>query len=283
MYEIRIWSKQPSHKTLRKEFLKSKYKLPIPSVVRLGSITKSNLHWIEINSVESIEISSDKLLMKKKFNEAGVKTAEWTTGNSLKEIQENLEKAEINYPIIAKSRNGSRGIGNTLIDDEHHLKNWTNNRDLSRYIFERYYNYALEYRLHITKNGCFYTCRKALKKDRDTSKDFQRHIDNTVWFLEDNKVQFKKPNSWDDIVNDCVKALNTIGADVLSFDVKVQGETNPKDGSKRKYQDYILIESNSASSMKSNGEGLSICAQKYLDILPKLIMEKGVVKENNNE
>lgn len=272
MYEIRILSRHPSHKVLRRKLPK----LTIPSVVRLGSLTKVDYHCVEINSINSVKISSDKKLMKQKFDEAKVETAPWTFGDTVKEVSSNLEKLRISYPIMAKSRNGSRGRGNYLIKNTTQLKSWAQGKDLSRYIFEKYFNYSLEYRLHITRNGSFYTCRKALKRNRDTSKDFQRHIDNTVWFLEANE-QFRKPNSWKDIVSNCVSALKAIGADVLSFDVRVQGEAD-SDGSKRKYQKFILIESNSASSMNSDGD-VSVCAQKYLEMLPKLIMQKGEVKK----
>lgn len=272
MYNIRVKSRHPSHKILRRELAK----LPVPSVVRLGSTTKVNYHCVEINSVESIIISSDKKLMKERFNKAEVKTAPWVTGNSLEEITNNLNTLEIGFPIIAKSRNGSRGVGNSLIEDAHHLKNWVQGRDLKRYIFEKYFNYSLEYRLHVTKDGSFYACRKALKKDAETNKKWQRHIDNTVWYLETNEEKFMKPNSWDNIVADCVKALTSVGADLLSFDVKVQGALT-RDGLKRRFQDYILIECNSASSMNSTGE-MSICAQKYLEMLPQLIMQKGEIK-----
>ncbi len=271
MYRVRVWSRHPSHRVLRDNI----GRLPVPSVVRLGSVTQANFHCIEINSIESVKISADKKLMKEKFDEAVVKTAPWVMGLTVEEILSNLTKKGIEFPIIAKSRNGSRGVGNTLIDDKHNLKNWANGRELDRYIFEKYLNYSLEYRLHITKDGCFYTCRKALKKNGINK--WQRHVDNTTWYLETNE-KFYKPNSWNDIVTECVKALKQIGADVLSFDVKVQSAVDKKTNETRKYQNFFLIESNSASSMASNNDDISICAQRYLDILPKLIMDKGEVK-----
>ncbi len=269
MYNIRIKSRHPSHKILRTNLAR----LPVRSLVRLGSTTEAKQNCIEINSIDSIKISSDKKLMKEKFDEAMVKTAPWTFGNTVEEILSNLNDKDIGYQIVAKSRLGSRGEGNTLIDDEHHLWNWASGRDLTRYIFEKFFNYSLEYRLHITKDGLFYTCRKALRRDAEAESRWHRHIENSVWLLETNPL-FSKPNSWDDIINDCVKALTEINADLLSFDVRVQGAINKK-GEKRKYQDYILIECNSASSMKSTDDKeISVCAQRYLEVLPQLIMSK---------
>lgn len=268
-----ILSRHPSHDILR---LKSK-RLPLfqfRSVVRFGSTTEVNDtiakggSRVEINTVESIKNSSSKLKMKQCFTDANVKTAPWITSEEISKIgTENF-----NFPIVAKNYFGSRGRGNTLIKTEEEFDNWKQGKTLSNYIFEKFVNYGLEYRLHITEEGCFYSCRKALKKDCPEDQKWRHHDDTCVWFLETNE-NFMKPNSWEDIVNDCVKALKSIGADILSFDVKVQNSID-RDGNKRKYQDYILLECNSASSMGDyNGEP-SICASKYIEILPKLIYKK---------
>jgi glutathione synthase/RimK-type ligase-like ATP-grasp enzyme len=274
MYKIRVFSKQPSHRILRVKLPK----LPISSVVRLGSLKPVEKHCIEINTIDAIKLSADKKLTKEKFVEAGVKTAPYVIGNSVKEIITNLKQAGIEFDIIAKSRNGWKGKGNYLLKSVADLEKWAVGKDLKRYIFEKYMNYSLEYRLHITVNGCFYACRKALRKDADKNKTFQRHADNTVWFLETNIEQFNKPNSWNLIIEDCVRALKTMGADILSFDVKVQSANN-KEGKKRKLQEWFLIETNSASSMRTNAE-VSIVASKYIEILPELIMQKVELKRN---
>jgi hypothetical protein len=101
------------------------------------------------------------------------------------------------------------------------------NKNLNSYIFEKFVNYGHEFRLHVTEDGCFYTCRKALKENVPENEKWRRHDDICVWFLEENE-SFHKPNSWDDIVNDCVKALKSIGADILSFDVKFVPNPDPK-------------------------------------------------------
>lgn len=269
-----ILSRHPSHNILRvKEKLIAT--LPYRSVIRFGSTTEvpdsvsKGGNRIEINTIQAIKNSASKLLMKQKFMEAGVKTAEWLPGATGKATV--LET--IGFPMVIKAHYGSKGRGNTLIKNEEDWNNWWNkNNSSANYIFEKFMNYALEYRLHITEDGCFYTCRKALKSDVPEDQKWRRHDDICVWFLEESE-HFLKPNSWKDIESDCVKALKAIGADILSFDVRVQGPLNSQ-GGKREYQDYILLECNSASSMDNGKDKISVCAQKYIDIIPKVIIKK---------
>lgn len=277
LFRPMILSRHPSHDILRSKHQKIRV-LPYQSVVRFGSTTEvadtiaKGGKRIEINTIEAIKNSSSKLLMKQKFTEAEVKTAEWISGtqNTLSQVK---EWAIERYPIVAKNHYGSKGKGNTLIKNVEELNEWAIGKTIPHYIFEKFMNYALEYRFHITEDGCFYVCRKALKKDCPEDQKWRHHDDTCVWFLETNE-NFMKPNSYNDIVDHCVRALKTIGADILSFDVKVQGPKTSK-GELRNYQEFILLECNSASSMGDyNGEP-SICAQKYIDIIPKIIIKKG--------
>ncbi len=291
-----ILSRHPSHNVLRAK-TRNMQLLPFKSVVRFGSTTEiedtvaKGGNRIEINSVQSIKNSSSKLLMKQKFTEAGVKTACWweyiysATGNSFikampsKEDDTELEgwesfsKEILQYPIVAKNHFGSKGKGNTLIHSLEEFNNWEIGKTLNNYIFEKFFNYGHEFRLHVTEDGCFYACRKALKQNVPEDQKWRRHDDICVWLLEENE-NFCKPNSWKDIERDCVTALKSIGADILSFDVKVQTPFS-KDGSQREYQDYILLECNSASSMDNGTGEISICAQKYIKELTRLIIKKG--------
>lgn len=281
-WKPKIRSRHPSHGILRTELPL----LPFKSVVRLGSTTDipdtidNGGKRVECNTIEAIRNSSSKLKMKQCFLEAGVKTADW--GNAVdvdqvtdKAIQFKTDKngsEGLLFPIVAKSFYGSRGEGNTLIKTKEELEVWKKGKTISHYIFEAFHNYGLEFRLHITEEGCFYTCRKGLKADVPESEKWRRHDDICVWLMETNP-DFKKPASWDDIVSDCVKALKAIGADVLSFDVKVQGATTGK-GNLRDYQDYILIECNSASSMSNGVDAISVCASKYIEEIPKILRRK---------
>lgn len=271
-----VKSKHPSHSNFRNN-------LPIIKginyIVRLGSITDvkdtvtNGGDRIEINTIRGVKNSANKLLMKQCFNKAGVKTADWFTYNATGFVQHNyniidrgIMISNLPYPIISKSLYGSRGEGNAKHDTKEELEAWMKGKNLSNYIFEAFFSGVKEYRLHISKNGCFYACRKVLKNETPEDKRWSRHDDNCSWLLETND-SFDKPVNWDNIVSDCVKALKEVGLDCGGFDVKVQS-TNTKDGKKRENPEYIIIEVNSAPSF---GEGTN---EKYLTEVVKLIKDK---------
>ena len=68
---------------------------------------------------------------------------------------------------------------------------------------------------------------------------------NSVWIVEENPL-FEKPSNWDLIVEECVKAMNSLGLDICSVDVKVQSEKNKDRGGN---PEFIILECNSGSSM----------------------------------
>lgn len=257
-----VRSMHPSHRVLKGALNKVKARV----IVRLGSTTTTQEAYptktaeklakvIQINTVEAIKNSSSKLLMKNKFTEAGVKTAQWWT------VRNNTtDLATLPYPIVSKSLHGSRGKGNAKHDTQEQLEAWMVGKNLSNYIFEKFYTYSKEYRLHVTNDGCFYTCRKLLRNDTPESEQWHRHDENSVWIVEENPA-FKKPSNWDDIVEDCINAKNALGLDICAFDVKTQGssKTNPE---------WIILESCSAPSF---GE---ITAIKYKEELNRLILQK---------
>ena len=271
LFRPMILSRHPSHDILRLKHKKIAA-LPYRSVIRFGSSTEvedtvaKGGNRIEINTVDAIKISANKLLMKQKFTEAGVRTANWRQHCPIEGL------TDLEFPIVAKAHYGSKGKGNTLLKTHEEYLEWTSGKNLSNYIFEKFMNFGHEFRLHVTEDGCFYTCRKALKQDVPEDQKWRRHDDICVWFLETNE-NFQKPNSWNDIVSDCVKALKAVGADLLSFDVRVQTPRD-KDGNLRPYQEYILLECNSASSMDNGTGEVSVCAQKYIDEIPKIIIRK---------
>lgn len=287
LFTPNIRSRHPSHNAIR-GVLK---KLPFRSVVRLGSTTPlseipNSQNRIELNTVEAVKISSNKLLMKQAFDRAGANTAPWREANEISgSTAEKLNfndrhghnVSELLYPIVAKAKFGSKGKGNTLIRTQEEFNSWRAGKTLSNYIIEKFMNYGLEYRLHISAEGCFYACRKALKSDCPEDQKWRHHDDTCVWFKEFNddgteSLNFKKPNSWTNIIDDCVAALNEIGADILAFDVKVQSAQNNK-GKQRDFQEYILLESNSAPSF---GE---TTAEMYIKQIPIVLTRKA----GNNE
>ncbi len=278
-FRPQIRSMHPTHNILRSELPRFKFR----SVVRLGSVTElpdtiaRGGRRLEINTVSAVKNSANKRLMKEKFTEAGVRTAQWwkyinnNDGTPFVEVlkggdENHLGADKLPYPIVAKHIFGSRGTGNTLIKDQRQLENWMVNKNMSNYIFEKFYSFVREYRLHITEDGCFYTCRKMLKKDTPENEKWHRHDSNCSWILEDNAL-FDKPANWNDIVADCVKALRAVGLDIGGFDVKVQS-SKKENGRERKDPDYIIIESNSACSFGD------MTAKKYIAELPKVLNSK---------
>lgn len=271
-FRPKVFSRHPSHNNLRSELPLFRFK----SIIRLGSTTSGAIFkpQIEINSIQGIQNSANKLLMKQCFNQAGVKTADWYSFNSFEPVITFLDKQSntvipieaLPYPILSKHIHGSRGTGNIKHNTPEELAAWLINKDLTNYIFEKFYTYTREYRLHVTKNGCFYTCRKMLKNDTPENKRFQRHDDNCVWILQDNE-KFDQPINFNDIIQDCVKALKQLGLDIGAFDIKVQSATNSK-GQRRKSCEYIIIESCSAPSFGQ------LTHNHYLQQLTNLIISK---------
>jgi carbamoylphosphate synthase large subunit len=272
-FKIQIRSRHNTHAILREPGALPL--LPFKSVVRLGSITPYDDNRVEINSVDSVRLSSNKGLMKQCFTRDEVKTADWWCINQAKigkqftfcnfdNDDRDCTLEELPYPIVAKHIYGSRGLGNYKLDTKEELEAFLLKRanDLEKFIFEKFYNYNCEYRLHVTKDGFFYTCRKLLKADTPQENRWFRNDSNCNWILKENP-SFNKPNNWDDIVNESVKALLSVGLDIGAVDVKVQSSKKGKENPK-----FIIIEINSAPSF---GE---ITFLKYKEQIERLLIEK---------
>lgn len=232
-------------------------------VYRMGSVTPLNKIYkkipkqvLEINSVQACLLSSNKILMKKRFQKAKVCTAKWFTINDNdlhdQRIKFYLDKWD---KIIAKRYNSSKGNEIYLITSYDDYIKFCNSVDkVSKYVFEKYYTYTKEYRIHVTKNKCFYASRKMLIKDAQDR--WHRHGNNSVFINEENPL-FDKPENWNEIVKGCINALKSLGLDIAAFDVKVS-----------KKGEYIIMESNSAPALGEQG------IQKYIDILKEYINER---------
>lgn len=279
-YRVRLRTKNFTAETLRDKLYNTFF--PKPVVVRLGSLTPiegitSRQDVIEINHTEAIETSRDKSQMKQAFTNDGVKTANWWTfRNSMndgtlifsKEGKENNDYSisikNLHYPILSKSLFGQGGVGNTLHKNQESLIKWMKDKDLSNYIFEEYYNYAREYRLHVTQEGNFLSWRKLRKNDAKDRWYFNSN--NCVWIGEENPL-FDKPVNWEEIQQDCIKACKSVGLDICAVDVRVQSSED-KDSNKRKKCDYIVLETNSAPSLGDKG------SEYYYNEIIKLINRK---------
>lgn len=269
-FRPRIRSRHPSHLQLRPKY-KTLPLFPFKSVIRFGSSKEFTDGRIEVNTVNAIKNSSNKLLMKECFTENTIKTAVWWQyldderfANQTNNEEDCIE--DLPYPIISKNVYGSRGTGNKKHDNQESLEAWMEGKNLENYIFEKFHNYSREYRLHVTEDGCFYTCRKMLKRDTPDDQKWFRNDNNSVWILEENPL-FDKPVNWDEIVSNCVNALKSVGLDFGAVDLKIQSATNV-DGEKRENPEFIVIEINSAPSL---GE---ITLEKYIEELPKILNKK---------
>jgi len=271
MFRPRIRSRHPSHSSLRKDILPL---LPFRSIVRFGSstdtidtITNGGAR-IECNTIKAIQNSANKLKMKQCFEDNGITTSDWCTASCKEDLAVNLidDDNVIRWPIVAKHKFGSRGRGNTLINNEEELDKWMKGKTMSNYIFEKFYNYNREYRLHVTEEGCFYTCRKMLKTETPEKDRWFRNDSNSVWIVEGNE-QFDKPTNWKEIEKQCVKALKAVGLDVGACDVRVQSKCKSS-GEARKEPNFVIIEINSAPSFGDT------TLDKYIVEIPKILRRK---------
>lgn len=259
-FRPQIRSRHPTHSPLRTQL----DRLLFRSLIRFGSVTEveDGIKRVELNSVNAINNSSNKLLMKQCFVEGGVKTADWSNeASTVSSITDNWK-----YKLVAKKHYGSRGEGNTLISSQKEFDVWSKDKTLSHYIFEKFYNYTREYRLHINEEGCFYTCRKMLKSDAPEDASWFRNDSNCVWFIEGND-KFDKPVNWDSVVNESVKALKSVGLDFGAVDLRIQSAKDSK-GKVRKDPDFIVVEINSAPSFGSG------TLEVYLKELPLMLKKK---------
>lgn len=253
MRYLKIRSRHPSHDVLRKAIPTTK-----KVVFRLGSFTIMPPEFKEINTVDACMNSANKKVMKELFIENNVKTAIYC--NPLNEEELNIWAVENRLQdkkMIIKSYRGSRGRGLYLKNNLEEVKQFFREKGYGAHIVEKYYNYNREYRLHVSKDGCFYTCRKMLKENAEHR--WYRNDSNCVWIKEENPL-FDKPINWKTIETECVKALNSVGLDLGACDVRVQ--SSKEDGSD---PDFIICEINSAPSF---GETTAV---KYKEVLTKLI------------
>lgn len=284
MYKLKrpiILSRHPSHSPLRRKKKERLLELhPFRSIIRFGSTTPTSKYQnvkVEVNTVNAVENSSSKVRMKECFLNNNVKTAEYILARNVNELLEFFNQHE-QRPIIAKRRNSSRGRGMRKLDTEQEIRDFCQVEVLNHYIYERFYNYVREYRLHVSSTGCFYACRKVLKNDTPEDAKWFRNDLHCNWIREDgeNPELFDKPVNWNQIIEECVKALNAVGLDFGACDVRVQSATGSK-GKRRENPDFIIVEINSAPSFGDNEDGnLTYVTKAYIKELPKIIKRKSL-------
>jgi glutathione synthase/RimK-type ligase-like ATP-grasp enzyme len=236
----------------------------VPTIVRMGSTALPEHKGISINSINAVRSSSNKLTMKKMFSDAGINSPEYYYREELSNLTEaGLE--ELSFPILAKKTFRSRGQGMIKINNIETLLSFLESTPVSKsnpYYFERYYNYAREYRLHVSSlENCFYACRKMLKSEIPKEDRWFRNDSNSIWVLEDNPL-FNIPETWEEIKDECIRALDVIGLDIAAMDVIVS-----------KSGEFKILESNSAPSFGT------ITPYRYMEVINRLYNKK--IKEQN--
>lgn len=238
---LKIRSRHPSHEPLR-NWLRLNRRV----VFRLGSSTNVP-NAIEINSANACMNSANKRTMKELFQQHNVITALWIFPQDVEQLTNWLNQNDLtNCKLIIKSLRGSRGRGLYLKQSGQEVINFFAEKGYGNYIVEKFYDYNREYRLHVSRDGCFYTCRKMLREDTPADRRWFRNDSNSNWIVEENPL-FDKPTNWNIIEQECVKALNAVRLDLGACDVRVQSSTT-KRGEVRANPAFIICEINSAPS-----------------------------------
>lgn len=253
----RIRTKNETSIPLRRSILTDHF-----AVVRLGSLTPTDYCFrkprkaIEINTVEAIQNSRDKLRMKACFDKGKVPQAEYWT------FDKSIDLHSLPYPIVVKRVFGFQGRGMLLINDYAEFNRWYNNHILTEtagWFIEKFYNYAREYRLHVSKSsGVFLSWRKLRTSEAENRWFF--NSTNSTWVGVDHEL-FDKPKSWDKMEEAAISALSSVGLDIGAVDIRVQSN-------KKKDPKFIVCEINSAPALGELG------IDKYRKEITSLINKK---------
>lgn len=249
------------------------------SIVRLGSLAPTSEAFpfsfgkkriIEVNTVEAIQNSRSKLLMKACFTVAGVPQSDWyekrngplgdydfiVNGNT----QNSILSENLPYPILAKRVFGFKGHGMAKFDNKEQFEEWLGKTNPDGYYFEQYFNGSAEYRIHVSEFGCFMAWRKLRKADTPDDRRWYFNSDHCNWVGEDHEL-FNKPSNWEQMIEASVNALKAVGLDIGSVDLRCQ---SPKKESPK----FLVIEINSAPSLGEKG------VQLYKEEISKIINKK---------
>ena len=232
------------------------------AVVRLGSTTPTTRIFpnttgiVEINTVDAIQNSRSKLRMKNCFEKEKIPQADWWCNLN------GVNLIELPYPMVVKRVFGFQGHGMQLLNDYKELNSWIDQHphwDIDGWFFEKFYNYAREYRLHVAKDiGVFLSWRKLRTKDAK-ERWFFNSI-NSNWVGEDHEL-FDRPKPWKLMEKAAIDCLKATGLDIGAVDIRVQ--SNDKDN-----PSFIVCEINSAPALGDYG------IEQYKEVIKKLINNK---------
>lgn len=232
MHNLRVFSPNKSCAPLREIPLNKRV------LLRLGSTTPliSKFKYIELNSIEGVKTSANKIKMKAIFDLAEIPHSEWLNTRQVAKIKDFYAEHKI---IIVKHRHSSKGEGIYFITSDKQLDNFlSEHNDITNYIFEKYYFFPHEYRVHVdVDHGCFYACRKVLLEDAKV--EWHKHANNSKFVVV--REDHIKPTCWNNIIESCQKTMRYMNLNIACFDVLCCDN------------DYIIVESNTAPSLAING------------------------------
>ena len=219
------------------------------AVVRLGSTSSTESIFgkfpktppVEVNTIQAIENSRSKLKMKNCFAKESVPQATWW--DSISAISHDEEK--LPYPLVVKRVFGFKGHGMQLLEDQNQLNTWISAHGREEgWFFEKFYNYAREYRLHVSSaSGVFMSWRKLRKSDAEQRWFF--NSSNSNWVGVDHEL-FDIPKCWPAMETAAIGALHSTGLDIGAVDIRVQS-------SKIEKPEFIVCEINSAPALGGRG------------------------------
>lgn len=279
---IKLRSKNPSASDLREKL--SKVRTKSPFVVRLGSRTPLSTYTNpvyrsanEINTIDSIENSRDKLRMKACFATGEVRQSNWWEfrGNNTSQMRvvdptlnfdghphdTIVEASTLPYPVVVKQIYGFKGHGMVKCENIEELNAWLSNHSTSGYYVEEFKNFAKEYRLHATQERVFLSWRKLRKSDAEQRWFF--NSTNCNW-VNENHESFAKPEGWDLMCEHAVRAITATGLSIGAVDVRCKSNC-------RAENDFIVLETNSAAQLGDIG------TNAYFDEILRIVQTQNSV------
>lgn len=249
MYKLRVFSPNKSCAPLRLATFNKRI------LLRFGSTTPliSKFKYTEINSIEGVIQSSNKITMKQIFDKINIHHSNWINTTNIHELLAFYNKYKI---LIAKHKRSSQGKNIYYIDTIESLRELINNINLKDFVFEEYCFFPNEYRMHVdADHGLFYACKKVLKEDADV--EWHRHFNNSIFVRITEDMEL--PECWNDIINECKQVCKAMNMNILCFDILCSNNN------------FILVETNSAPALATYG------LTQYLNHIQKYY---GNIKEN---
>lgn len=231
MHKLRVFSPNHSCAPLRNIVFNKRI------LFRFGSTTPlvSKYKYLEINSIEGVIASSNKITMKKVFDKLNIHHSKWINSTNKQLIVNFFDKYKM---LIAKHKRSSQGKDIYYIDTLEKLQELLNTVDLKDFVFEEYNFFPSEYRMHVDRDyGCFYACKKILKEDADV--EWHKHANNSVFVRV--KEDTILPDCWNSIIEDCQKICQDMNMNILCFDILCCNDS------------FIIVETNSAPALADFG------------------------------